>query len=178
MQYMSQFWLGLSTSHRTWNFGFLCYFESTFNFYALLILSAKQRVLSIRDEKASILKNSLLQRQIAHFSPLVQMPVKRVRGSSNNVGVQVKSFFFAHAFLLSTKLRRKSFDLKELNLAITDCPLDLSRRAPNQVVVTKCKEKFYKDLIAHFSFAPKRCRSIKVFYPLPTKIFLYLYLYL
>ena len=105
------------------------------------------------------------------------MPVKRVRGSSNNVGVQVKSFFFAHAFLLSTKLRRKSFDLKELNLAITDCPLDLSRRAPNQVVVTKCKEKFYKDLIAHFSFAPKRCRSIKVFYPLPTRIFWYLYLF-
>ena len=80
--------------------------------------------------------------------------------------------------LLRTKLRRKGFDLKELNLAITDCPLDLSRRAPNQVVVTKCKEKFCKDLIAHFSFAPKRCRSIKVFYPLPTKIFLYLYLYL
>ena len=80
--------------------------------------------------------------------------------------------------LLRTKLRRKGFDLKELNLAITDCPLDLSRRAPNQVVVTKCKEKFYKDMIAHFSFAPKRCRSIKVFYPLPTKIFLYLYLYL
>ena len=80
--------------------------------------------------------------------------------------------------LLRTKLRRKGFDLKELNLAITDCPLDLSRRAPNQVPVTKCKEKFCKDLIVHFSFAPKRCRSIKVFYPLPTKIFLYLYLYL
>ena len=80
--------------------------------------------------------------------------------------------------LLRTKLRRKGFDLKELNLAITDCPLDLSGRAPNQVPMTKCKEKFCKDLIAHFSFAPKRCRSIKVFYPLPTKIFLYLYLYL
>ena len=80
--------------------------------------------------------------------------------------------------LLRTKLRRKGFDLKELNLAITDCPLDLSGRVPNQAVVTKCKEKFCKDLIAHFSFAPKRCRSIKVFYPLPTKIFLYLYLYL
>ena len=80
--------------------------------------------------------------------------------------------------LLRTKLRRKGFDLKELNLAITDCPLDLSGRAPNQVVVTKCKEKFCKDLIAHFFFSSKRCRSIKVFYLLPTRIFRYLYLYL
>ena len=105
--------------------------------------------------------------------------------------------------LLRTKLRRKGFDLKELNLAITDCPLDLSGRAPNQVPMTKCKEKFCKDLIAHFSFAPKRCRSIKVFLPftnqnlrvsvsvplqklispdhnkisLPTRISLYLYLF-
>ena len=80
--------------------------------------------------------------------------------------------------LLRTKLRRKGFDLlKELNLAITDCPLDLSRRAPNQVPVTKCKEKFCKDLIAHFSFSSKRWRSIKVFYPLPTRIFWYLYLF-
>ena len=80
--------------------------------------------------------------------------------------------------LLRTKLRRKGFDLlKELNLAITDCPLDLSRRAPNQVPVTKCKEKFCKDLIAHFSFSSKRWRSIKVFFPLPTRISLYLYLF-
>ena len=80
--------------------------------------------------------------------------------------------------LLRTKLRRKGFDLKELNLAITDCPLDLSRRAPNQVPVTKCKEKFCKDLIAHFSFSSERWRLIKVFYPLPTRFSPYLYLYL
>ena len=175
MQCMSQFWLGLSTSHQIWNFGFLCYFKSTFNFYALLILSEKQRVLSIRDEKASILKNSLLQRQIAHFSPLVQMPVKGVRGSSKNVGVQVKSFFFAHASFTQDQIVTQRFGTeKKLNFAITDCPLDLSRRVPNQVPMTKCKDKFCKDLIAHFSFSSKRWRSIKVFYPLPTRIFWYL----